>query len=253
MNIMKYLLTVSFNGAEFCGWQFQPGGRSVQKVLTDVSELIFKCKCSITGCSRTDSGVHALGFKCTVTPENVNVSIPADRLPLAYSSYLPDDVSVLCAEIVPDDFHPRYCSVRKEYEYRILNSPVNDPFLAGRAYKVPAYINDSALEKMNKAGGFICGTHDFTAFMASGSKITDAVRTVYFCRAERNGDLIRINVSADGFLYNMVRIITGTLLEVARGSVTPEDIVGIINSKDRKKAGATAPAYGLYLKEVNYL
>ena len=249
---MNYLLTVAFDGTNFCGWQFQPGDRSVQGVITDASSTLFKCKCLVTGCSRTDSGVHALGFKCTVKPENAGAAIPAEKLPLAYSSLLPPDVSVLAAETVADDFHPRYTAITKEYEYRILNSQINDPFSVGRAYRYPTRITDEGIERMRRAAEYICGTHDFTSFMASGSKITDAVRTVKFCRVERRDGFICINIAADGFLYNMVRIIAGTLLEVGRGSLDPEEMKSIISACDRKKAGSTAPACGLYLKNVIY-
>ncbi len=249
---MNYLLTIAFDGTNFCGWQFQPGARSVQSVITEASSTLFKCKCLVTGCSRTDSGVHALGFKCTVKPENSAACIPTDRLPLAYSSLLPSDVSVLEAEAVADDFHPRYTAITKEYEYRILNSPINDPFSVGRAYRFPAPITDEGVEKMSRAAEYICGTHDFTSFMASGSKITDAVRTVKFCRVERRNGLVCINIAADGFLYNMVRIIAGTLLEVGRGALAPEEVESIISACDRTKAGSTAPSCGLYLKNVIY-
>ena len=249
---MNYLLTIAFDGTDFCGWQFQPGARSVQGVITEASSVLFKCKCLVTGCSRTDSGVHALGFKCTVKPEKSDALIPTGRLPLAYSSLLPSDVSVLEAEVVADDFHPRYTAITKEYEYRILNSPINDPFCVGRVCRFPAPISDEGVENMRRAAEYICGTHDFTSFMASGSKITDAVRTVKFCRVERRDGLICINIAADGFLYNMVRIISGTLLEVGRGAIAPEEVERIIAACDRTKAGSTAPACGLYLKNVIY-
>ena len=248
---MNYLLTIAFDGKDFCGWQFQPGARSVQGVITEASAALFKCKCLVTGCSRTDSGVHALGFRCTVKPEN-GASIPTDKLPLAYSSLLPTDISVISAEVVADDFHPRYTAITKEYEYRILNAPINDPFSVGRVFRYPAPISDEGVERMHRAAQYICGTHDFTSFMASGSKITDAVRTVKFCRVERRNGCICINIAADGFLYNMVRIIAGTLLEVGRGAIPPEEVERIIAACDRTKAGSTAPACGLYLKSVIY-
>lgn len=249
---MNYLLTVAFDGKNFCGWQFQPEKRTVQAVITEASNKLFKCKCAVTGCSRTDSGVHALGFRCTVKPENGDAVISADKLPLAYSSLLPEDISVLAAETVSDDFHPRYATITKEYEYRVLNSKIPDPFSVGRVFRYPAPIGEEGIERMRVAAEYICGTHDFTAFMASGSKITDAVRTVKFCRVERVGNVIYINVAADGFLYNMVRIIVGTLLDVGRGELAPERVGEIISSRNRRLAGSTAPACGLYLKNVMY-
>ncbi len=249
---MKILLYISFLGTNYCGYQIQKDRPTVQGALCEAAQKVFGVKCDITGCSRTDSGVHALGFRCTVKPSDPNALIPAAKLPYAYSSLLPCDVSVLAACEVADDFHPRYTDLVKEYEYRVHNSPIPDPFTVGRAFRFPAPITDEGIENMRRAAELICGTHDFTSFMASGSKITDAVRTVHFCRVERRGDIIYVNVAADGFLYNMVRIIVGTLLEVGRGELAPENVEGIIASRDRRMAGSTAPACGLYLKNVVY-
>lgn len=248
---MKYLLTLSFDGTGFCGWQYQPGARTVQGTLTDACRTVFRCPCSVTGCSRTDSGVHALGFCCTVEPDQ-KISIPCDRLPLAFASVLPPDVAVLRAEEVPDDFHARYSVLEKEYEYRIYNSPIPDPFTVGREYRFSAPIGTDGIDRMRRAAVFLEGRQDFTSFMASGSKITDAVRTIAFCQVDAEGNRIRVNLAADGFLYNMVRIIVGTLLEVARGIRAPEELPEILAARDRTKAGATAPAHGLYLKRVSY-
>ncbi|MBR6742461.1 MAG: tRNA pseudouridine(38-40) synthase TruA [Clostridia bacterium] len=249
---MNYLLTLSFDGKGFCGWQYQPNARTVQGVISDASNKIFKCPCLVTGCSRTDSGVHALGFVCTVKPTENVPAIDCEKLPLAYSALLPEDVSVLGARVVDDDFHPRYRTLTKEYEYRIFNSKIGDPFLVDRAYRFPHKISEQGIEDMQRAAEYIAGTHDFTSFMASGSKITDCVRTVKFCRVRKEGDMIYINIAADGFLYNMVRIIAGTLLDVAVGKTSPDEMKNIIEAQDRARAGGTATSAGLYLKEVIY-
>lgn len=248
---MKILLTVAFDGTAFCGWQFQPGVRTVQKVLTDACRTVFGSPCSVTGCSRTDSGVHALGFRCTVEPAGEKCP-PCGRLPLAFSAVLPPDLAVLDAAEIPRDFHARYSVREKEYEYRIYLSRIPDPFTVHREYRFPAPLLPDWQERMQRAADLLTGTHDFTSFMASGSKITDAVRTVRFCRVTAEGDRVRINIAADGFLYNMVRIIVGTLLEVGRGSREPEELSAILAARDRTRAGVTAPAHGLYLKRVSY-
>jgi tRNA pseudouridine38-40 synthase len=161
-------------------------------------------------------------------------------------------LSLFYAEECSKDFHPRYDVVEKEYLYRIMNSRIYDPFEYGRVWFVPRPITDEGIERMRAAASHIVGKQDFSTFMAEGSDVEDTVRTVTALSVERNGDLIEIRISADGFLYNMVRIIVGTLTEVAFGRISPDDIVDIINSHDRSRAGMTAPAEGLYLNKVVY-
>lgn len=249
---MKILLRLSFLGTDFCGWQFQPRGRSVQKTLTEAAAALFGVPCEITGCSRTDSGVHADDFAATLVPENGACPIPLDRLPVAFSHFLPPDLSVKSAEFVADDFHPRYNVLYKEYIYRIFPSRVPDPFLFGRVWQYPRTFDGEALTRMNAAAQVLCGRHDFSAFMATGSKITDPVRTVNYCSAEREGGQIIVRIAADGFLYHMVRIITGTLVSAAEGKLDAEGMRRILEGKNRAAAGVTAPPEGLYLHKVVY-
>ena len=248
---MKYLCKIRFVGSGFCGFQTQPGVRTVQGTLTAVASQLFGCPCLVTGCSRTDSGVHANMFCVTLEP-TASVNIPPKALPKALATLLPEDLACMEAVQVPEEFHPRYAAKGKEYLYLVDNGPVADPFLRDRAYHVPYPLKEEALAKMNVAADLLKGTHDFSSFMAAGSKITDAVRTVTHFSVRRNGDLLEFRVAADGFLYHMVRILVGTLLEVGRGVRPAESMPEILAAKDRKSAGATAPSAGLYLDRVFY-
>ena len=251
----KILLYVSFVGTNYCGYQIQPNGITIQQKLNAATEALFGYPCDIVGCSRTDSGVHAKQFCVTVAKKGENelqTTIPTEKIPVALSRFLPDDISVYEAHIVDEAFHPRYDVVSKEYIYRIWNSQVRDPFEHGRSFHYPKPISDADIVRMNRAASEYIGTHDFTSFMAADSKITDAVRTVYTAEVTREGNCVIFKVSADGFLYNMVRIMTGTLLYVAEGKLGPGDIKSIIDARDRSKAGFTVSPEGLYLNRVNY-
>ena len=233
----------------------QDNAPTVQDELNSALRDLFGVDCDVTGCSRTDSGVHAKCFCATVQfkgRSDFDTKIPCERIPLALNFRLPDDISVFYAALVEDDFHARYSVVSKTYEYRILNSAYRDPFLKNKAYHFPKQITPKGIEDMQKAAQNFCGLHDFAAFMSAGSSVKSTERTVYSCEVVKIADEIIIRISADGFLYNMVRIICGTLLEIGKGNITPEAIESIINSKDRSKAGPTLPACGLYLSEVNY-
>lgn len=252
---MKLFLKIKYNGTNYAGYQVQNNAPTIQQELNKATADLFGVKCDITGCSRTDAGVHALCFCATVQEhmsDCLNTNIPAERIAPALNVRLPNDISVYHAEFVSSGFHARYDVKSKTYEYRILNSPHKDPFEVNRAYHFPKYINDSALLNMKNAAAAFCGTYDFSAFMAAGSKITDPIRTIYACDVIRNGDIIAVRITADGFLYNMVRIICGTLLEVAKGSLSKNDISSIIASRDRRMAGSTLPPHGLYLVNVKY-
>lgn len=246
---MKYLLTISYDGRRYCGYQVQKNGVSIQEMLCKAAEAVFGRPCPITGCSRTDSGVHALDFKATLKTEDDSPRIPADKVAAAMNCHLPEDIAVQSSCVVPEGFHPRYDVKEKEYQYRIHNAPTRDPFLAGRAYHYPRKLDEN---KMNRAAAMLVGTHDFAAFMASGSDVADTVRTIYSLGVVREGDMITVTVSGNGFLYNMVRILTGTLIAVSEGKLTAEDIPAVIASKDRSRAGITVPACGLYLTRVTY-
>lgn len=245
---MKYLLRLSYLGSSFLGFQVQRGGteNTVQGALCRAARALFNVDCKVSGCSRTDSGVHALEYYATLE-ETSETAISPEKLPRALGAFLPPEISVFSAEEVDGGYSVRRHVLGKEYEYLILNSPAPSPFFIGRAWYVPHALD---AEKMNAAAKSFIGSHDFRAFMASGSDIKDTVRTVTKCEVRRGGEFVKINVAADGFLYNMVRIIVGTLVEVSEGKIAPGEIAGVILSKNRKKAGRTAPPDGLYLKHV---
>ena len=246
---MKLLLTISYLGTNYHGFQVQPNAVTVQSTLQDAVEKIFGVRCPVTGCSRTDSGVHANMFCCTVdTAEAQNILSPQNAL-RALNSVLPEDIAVLKAAEVPDSFHPRYDVLKKRYIYLIRNSQIRNPFTPDREFFYPHHLDE---EKMNSAAAHFIGEHDFAAFCASGSSVKDTVRTIYECNVCRNGDTVKLVICGNGFLYNMVRIITGTLIEVSSGKITENEIDEIILSRDSSRAGYTAPACGLYLDYVTY-
>jgi tRNA pseudouridine38-40 synthase len=247
---MKYFAKIKYLGTHFHGFQVQPDQRTVQGTLCDALFEALGCKASVTGCSRTDAGVHANEFCLTIDAEGATV--PADKLPVAVARFLPNDLSLFWAKECDKDFHPRYDVQEKEYLYRIMNRKVYDPFEFGRAWFLPREIDEERLKKMRAAATHFIGKKDFSTFMAEGSDVEDTVRCVTALTVDKKDDLIEIRISADGFLYNMVRIIVGTLIEVAYGRISPDEITEIIESHDRKKAGMTAPAEGLYLNRVTY-
>ena len=247
---MKYFAKIKYLGTAFHGFQVQPEKRTVQGELCQGLREALGVPCKVTGCSRTDAGVHANEFCLTVDAEGATV--PPEKLPLAVARFLPNDLSLFYAKECDADFHPRYDVKEKEYLYRIINTPIYDPFDFGRAWFVPRKITDDGLARMRAAAEKIVGKQDFSAFMSEGSDTEDTVRNVTSLTIERQGDLLEIRICADGFLYNMVRIIVGTLLEVAFGRFSPDHVKGIIESKNRQKAGPTAPPDGLYLNRVIY-
>lgn len=243
----KLKLDISYLGTAYCGWQVQPNKPTVQKLIQNACEKAFAANCKISGCSRTDSGVHARSFICSCEYDGGN-DIPCDKVPIALNIHLPCDIRVRSAEEVSCDFHPRYSAKGKEYNYIFCDSTFHDPFLEGRVTFVPKLDTNN----MDLCAKRIIGKHDFACFMATGSKIIDTVRTVYDCNVVRDGDTVTLTVSADGFLYNMVRIIAGTLMKAGRGELTPDGMTAIIESKDRKNAGQTLAPCGLYLNRVFY-
>ncbi|MBQ7347895.1 MAG: tRNA pseudouridine(38-40) synthase TruA [Clostridia bacterium] len=252
---MKALIKISYLGTDYCGYQVQPNGVSIQQKLNEAARAVFGFDCDIVGCSRTDSGVHANAFCATVAKKgqsNLPTAIPAERLPLAMSAYLPQDICVFAADWVEDGFHARYDVKEKEYIYRFYNRTVRSPFEENRSAHIPKPISDDALQEMNRASAKLCGTHDFAAYMAQGSSVKSTVRTVTRCDVRREGDVIIFRISANGFLYNMVRILAGTLLAVGQGKLRADDIDKITESRDRTLAGSTMPACGLYLNRVIY-
>ena len=250
---MKYVLLIRYVGTDFFGYQVQKEKRTVQGALQAAAEQLFRCPCAITGCSRTDAGVHADQFCLTLEPSDPGApAVPPHALPLAILPFLPHDLSVVRAAWCPEGFHPRYDALGKEYRYRMRFGGVPDPFLSQRAWQLPYRLTDRGFATMQEATVHFIGAHDFTSFMCVDSDMENRVRTVKDLHVVRSGDEVSLYITADGFLYNMVRIITGTLFEVARGRRTPESIPGVIEARDRKEAGMTAPPEGLYLHRVFY-
>lgn len=240
------LLTISFDGTAYHGWQVQENASTVQQTLQDALQQICSRRDNVVGCSRTDAGVHANMYCCNIRTEH---PIPCEKLVTALNAVLPRDIAALDCKEVDFDFHARYDCESKEYIYRIWNSPNKNPFLYNYSlhYKYP--LNEEFLDSQAKQ--FI-GTHDFSSFCAAGSSVEDTVRTVKNASVERNGDEVVFRVEADGFLYNMVRIMTGTLIDISRGRIPENSIPRIIEAKNRFAAGCTAPARGLYLNKIHY-
>lgn len=244
--MQRLLVTLKYIGTNYVGWQVQQNGLSVQSAVQDAIEKIFSQRVDVTGCSRTDSGVHANGYRFCFNPPR---EITPYRMLAALNFALPEDMGVVDCIVVGDDFHPRYNALAKEYVYKIYDGRCRNPFLNGLAWH---YVGSLNVDKMSAAASCIVGTYDFSSFMAQGSKILDTVRTVYKCDVERKDGCVQITVCGDGFLYKMVRIIVGTLIAVSEGKISPDSIGEIIASKDRANAGRTAPPSGLYLNRVFY-
>ncbi len=241
------LVTIAFDGRAYHGWQIQSNAVSVQEVFQRALAGVTGEPVDIKGCSRTDTGVHARMFCISVKTGH---SIPCERLVAALNRFLPKDIAVLSCREVAEGFHARYSCVGKEYVYEIWNAAVRNPFLDGRAYH---YWYPLDVEQLHQSAQDYLGSHDFTSFCTLDSREREnMVRTVRAFSVRREGDLVRMTVEADGFLYNMVRIMVGTLLRIAQGKFAPDCIPGIIRAKDRAQAGPTAPACGLYLNRVFY-
>lgn len=243
---MKHLLTLSYLGTAYSGFQVQPNAKTVQAALQFAATKIFDTPCGVSGCSRTDSGVHANEY-LAVVEEHGTSGIPEAAVARAMNTYLPKDISVCDSVRVADDFKIRREVEGKEYTYLIWNHPYRNPFLSDRALYYPRELK---LDRMREAIPYFLGKHDFRAFMSSGSDIEDTVRTVTDLKIEQSGNEVRIYVSADGFLYNMVRIIVGTLLEISEGKISLARLAEAVRGGDRTLAGRTAPAEGLYLNRV---
>lgn len=241
---------IMYDGADYHGWQLQKNGITVQeRIETVLSELTGE-QVSVCGCSRTDAGVHALEY---VFNFKSDTKIPVERLPYAINNHLINDsISAVSAWYAADDFNSRFSSTGKRYVYKIWNSNIENPFTSKYSWFVPYKLD---IEKMKKAAADFCGTHDFSAFMAAGGSQKTTLRTIRDCVVRQSDEWeqqIEVEVEADAFLYNMVRIISGTLVEIGIGRI-PEDSVGdIIAGRDRRMAGMTAPPEGLFLKKVFY-
>lgn len=242
---MRYLIRLAFVGTAYCGWQSQSNGPSVQAQVMNAVRKVCGTVDRFSGCSRTDSGVHALDFCAAFT---VSRFINPENLMRALNANLPPDISVFSAAEVPDSFHPRYDVKKKEYLYRIDPSPVRSPFLLNRVWHRPGRYDPDFL---NRAAAELTGIQDFRSFMAAGSRITDCTRHVFDAHFECSGRTVDFYVSADGFLYHMVRIMVGTLLEAAKRD-DPDYPRRVLAARNRNAAGMTAPACGLYLNRVFY-
>ena len=239
-------LRLSYDGTNYHGWQTQRDDATVQETLERAVEKIVKQKVHVTGCGRTDAGVHAERYVANFRTES---RIPVDRLPFAVNTHTPEDIAVMQALEVPEDFNAILSCQKKEYTYRIYNSRIQNPFYVHRAYFYPRHLDEDLL---NRAAGMFEGTHDFRAVRSVGTETKTTVRTIYWCRVKRQGDLVELRVCANGFLYNMVRAITGTVLYAAEGKIAPEDIPAILERGDRSAAGPTVPPGGLYLTRLWY-
>ncbi|MDR1630683.1 MAG: tRNA pseudouridine(38-40) synthase TruA [Oscillospiraceae bacterium] len=240
------LLTLCYDGSAYHGWQVQKNASTVQECLQDAIERVFGARLPVVGCSRTDTGVHAHMFCCNFKTES---PLPCERVIAALNAYLPFDIAVTACRAVPGDFHARYSCTAKEYRYLIWNSPVRNPFFEGRALHYNRVLDDVFL---NEQSQLFLGKYDFSAFCAAGGSVQSKVRSVKSACVVREEDFVSFFVTADGFLYNMVRIMVGTLLGIHEGKIERGSIRDIILSKDRARAGATAPAQGLYLEHVCY-
>ena len=241
---------IIYDGGKYHGWQVQNNGITVQERIESVLSTLSGEKISVCGCSRTDSGVHAHEF---VFNFKSVIKIPPDRLPYAMNMHLADDsIAVTDAKYVSDNFNARFSAKGKRYIYKIWNSKIQNPFTSKYTWYVPYTLN---IEKMQKAAKILEGKHDFSSFMAAGGSQKTTVRTIRHCSVKKSCEWdsqVEIEVEADAFLYNMVRIITGTLVEVGTGRYSEADIVDMIEARDRTSAGMTAPPQGLFLKKVFY-
>lgn len=244
--IRNIKLTMRFNGSGFHGWQIQENAETVQECTVRAIETIIGCRVTLNGCSRTDSGVHANMFCCNFRTEK---EIDCKKLMRGLNAVLPDSVSVYGCEEVPCEFHSRFDCKGKEYIYKIWNSEAKNPFMKSLALHYPYKLDTQMLNE--QAADFV-GTYDFSAFCSSGTDVEDKTRTVYSCKVTRDGEMVVFSVKGDGFLYNMVRIMVGTLLDINSGKIEKGTVRDIILSKDRKRSGITAKAEGLYLNEVYY-
>lgn len=242
----RVMLVVAYEGTAYHGWQVQPNGITIEGVLNEkLSELLGE-EIVVTGASRTDSGVHSLG---NVAVFDTNARMPADKISYALNQRLPEDIVVQESKEVPLDFHPRKCKSRKTYEYRILNRRFPIPTLRKDTY---FYYRPLDVEKMQQAAEYLIGVHDFKSFCSIHTQALDTVREVYSCDVIKKDEVIVIRITGAGFLYNMVRIIAGTLIHVGIGEIEPEEIPLILEKCNRAAAGPTAPAQGLTMIGIQY-
>lgn len=242
----RYKLIVAYDGTNYNGFARQPNGVTIVETLEEAVEKIVQHKVYILGAGRTDTGVHAAGQCCIFDSET---KVPVERLAKAINSQLPKDISVQSVEKVSDEFHPRFGAKRKTYRYQILNAKQRSPFLDKYTLLYPYEMD---LDKMRLAAEKMVGTHDFKCFCSSKTDVQDTVRTIYDINIYQQDELVTVDICGNGFLYNMVRIIIGTLLKVNEGKLEPNDITRVIESKERNLAGPTAPPQGLTMLKIIY-
>ena len=239
-------LKIRYDGSRYHGWQVQKTDVSVCQTVQEALEKICEHPVKLTGCGRTDAGVHALRYCANF---RTDCRIPIDRFPLAANSRLPEDIAVIDAVEAGEDFNAISSCIKKEYIYKIHNSNIRDPFLEKRACFYPQSLD---MELMRRAASAFEGTHDFAAVRSLGTETKTTVRTVHWCRAEKEGDMITVSVCADGFLYNMCRAIVGTMVYAAYGKLEPEESPRLLETGDRRLTGPTMPPQELYLNRVWY-
>lgn len=240
------MLVVAYDGTKYCGWQIQPNGITIEEVLNRALTELLQEPITVTGASRTDSGVHAMG---NVAIFDTMTRIPGEKISYALNQRLPEDIVIRESREVEGDFHPRRCVSTKTYCYKILNSRF--PLPTERLYSYFVYYPLQE-ELMREGAAYLIGEHDFKSFCSAGSQVTDTTRTIYGIQIERQGEAITIRISGSGFLYNMVRIIAGTLIRVGLGAMPPSEVKEILDKKDRSCAGPKAPAQGLTLEKIEY-
>ena len=240
-------LVVAYDGTDYCGFQVQNNGPTIEGELNKVLSELFKEDIKVIGASRTDSGVHAY---CNVAVFDTDARMPAEKMLYALNQRLPEDIRVQSSCEVAADFHPRHTDSRKTYEYRIYNAPVQNPMK--RRFALWNYHNLD-VDKMKKAAAYLEGEHDFKSFCSADTQVESTVRTIYSVQVTQTGEDIVISVCGNGFLYNMVRIIAGTLLEVGKGKIEPNEMDRILNERKRQASGPTAPPHGLTLVKYEFL
>ncbi|MBQ9979876.1 MAG: tRNA pseudouridine(38-40) synthase TruA [Oscillospiraceae bacterium] len=244
---MRYIaLQMRYIGTAYHGWQRQKTDITIQQVLEEALTAVMGETITTVGCGRTDAGVHAETY---VANFRTTCAIPTDRIPLALNTRLPDDIAVLRAFDVDEDFHAVFSCVKKEYTYRISNTRIRDPFLVNRVWFCPAELD---VDAMKAAAARFVGTHDFAAVRSVGTNVKTTVRTVYYFDVAKKGDIIELKVCANGFLYNMVRAMSGTAVYAGLGKIKPEEIDEILAGGDRCLAGPTLPPDGLYMTKLVY-
>ena len=243
---MRIILTISYDGTAYCGWQRQKNGISVQEVIENAILKLTSEKVSLIASGRTDAGVHAMG---QVAHFDTTSKVPPEKFYLALNSYLPNDIRILFSSLAKEDFHARYSAKRKTYVYKFYLSPVILPLKDRYATRIENFNEETAQAVLNQ----IVGTHDFKCFLSSGSEVKTTVRTIYSATVYKAGDDISLEITGNGFLYNMVRIIAGTVVASCENKITADDLKNALLSGNRNAVGKTAPAQGLCLKSVEYI